>query len=117
MLLRGLLLSDLLLAELLLMKLLLTMLLLAMMLLVRLLLMELLLGRLLGLLLLLRQLLLLLPLGISTHVGCQSLLNHQAGGEFTYSCISIAALGLISAAFPARLTAVVIVGGSILELL
>jgi hypothetical protein len=54
------------------------------------------------LLLLLGLLLLLRLLGNSTHVVCQSLLNHQAGREFTYSCISIAALGLISAAFPAR---------------
>jgi hypothetical protein len=111
MLLADLLLSDLLLAELLLMKLMLAKLLLAMMLLVQLLLVELLPV---GLLLLLLGLLLLLPLGISTHIGCQFLLNHQAGEEFTYSCIDIAALGLISAAFPARLTAVAIVGGSIL---
>jgi hypothetical protein len=57
-------------------------------------------------LLLLLVWLLLLPLllGNSTYVVCQSLLNHQNGGEFTHSCISIAALGLISAAFPARLT-------------
>ncbi len=58
---------------------------------------------LLRLLLLLQLLLLPLLLGSSTHVVCQSLLNHQAGGEFRYSCISIAAIGLISAAFPARL--------------
>jgi hypothetical protein len=46
---------------------------------------------------------LLLLLGSSTHVVCQSLLNNQAGGEFTNSCISIAGLGLIGAAFSARL--------------
>jgi hypothetical protein len=58
------------------------------------------------LLLLLLPWLMLLPLllGSSTYVVCQSMLNHQNGGEFTYSCISIAAVGLISAAFPARLT-------------
>ncbi len=57
--------------------------------------------------LLLMELLLvgLLFLGSSTQVVCQSLLNHQAKGVFTYSCKSIAALGLISAAFPARLRA------------
>jgi hypothetical protein len=33
----------------------------------------------------------------------QSLLNHQAGREFTNSCRSIAALGLIHGVFPARL--------------
>ncbi len=54
-----------------------------------------------GLLLLLLELLLLpLLLASSTHVMFQSLLNHQAGEEFTYSCISIIALGLISVAFP-----------------
>jgi hypothetical protein len=58
---------------------------------------------LLGLLLLLRLLLLLLLMGSSTHIVYQSLLNHQGGGEFTSRCISIAALGLISAAFPAKL--------------
>jgi hypothetical protein len=88
--------------KLLLMKLLLAKLLLAMMMLAELLLTELLLVGLL-LMLLVGLLLLLLPLGTSTHVVCQSLLNHQAGGEFTYSCISLAALGLISTAFPARL--------------
>jgi hypothetical protein len=49
--------------------------------------------------LLLTELLLPLLLGSSTHVVCQSLLNHKAGGEFTYNCISIAALGLTSS-FP-----------------
>jgi hypothetical protein len=38
-------------------------------------------------LLLLVLLLLSLLLGSSTHVVCQFLLNHQAGGEFTSSCI------------------------------
>jgi hypothetical protein len=52
------------------------------------------------LLLLLGLLFLLLLLGSSTHVVYQSLLNHQAGGEFTCSSISIVALGLISATFP-----------------
>jgi hypothetical protein len=85
-------LTILLLADLLLAKLLLTKLLLA-----RLLLAKLLLAK----LLLTGQLLLLL--GSITHVVCQSLLNHQAGGEFTTSCISIAALGLISAAVRTRL--------------
>jgi hypothetical protein len=77
-----------------------------MVLLAKLLLTDLLLVGLFLLLLLLLVWLLLLPLllGNSTHVVCQSMLNHQNGGEFTYSCISIAALGLISAAFPARLT-------------
>jgi hypothetical protein len=56
-----------------------------------------------GLLFLLRLLLLPLQLGSSTYVVYQSLLHHQVGGEITYSCISIAALGLISAAFPAGL--------------
>jgi hypothetical protein len=40
--------------------------------------------------------LLLLPLLLGSS-------THQAGGEFTNSCISIAALGLIGAAFSARL--------------
>jgi hypothetical protein len=95
------LLATLLLAMLLLAKLLLTM-----MLLMELLLTELLpVGVLLLLLLLLRPLLLPLLLNSCTPVVCQSLLSHQAGGEFTYSGISTAALGLISAAFPARLVA------------
>jgi hypothetical protein len=102
LLLAELLLMKLLLAKLLLTKLLLTMVLLADLLMTVLLLMWLLL-LLLGLLFLLRLLLLPLLLGSSTYVVCQSLLYHQAGGEITYSSISIAALDLISAAFPAGL--------------
>jgi hypothetical protein len=54
---------------------------------------------LLGLLfLLLRLQLLPLLLDSSIHVLCQSLLNRRAGEEFRESCMSIASLGLSSAA-------------------
>jgi hypothetical protein len=103
LLLTDLVLADLLLADLLLATMLLRKLLLAKLLVATLLLAMMLAELLMMELLLVGLLLLLLLLGSSTHVVCQSLLNHQAGGEFTHSCISIAALGLISAALPARI--------------